>query len=150
MKRFAGQVPLLLVAATVMSGCQGPSLKGKWQTEVSTNYMKTPITIEFQENGKWVGTMKTNEVQVAMLTVPGLNLDGSGTWSVDGDKLTFSAASVKVANPPAQVANFLPMVEDSFIKALSKYASSTMKFEGDKKAVITGSSGEVLTLTKVE
>lgn len=122
--RFGALAATLIIPAVVLSvGCKKTTPVGKW----SGNFNNIPATFEFKEGGQMSVTATAPVVGQVSL---------SGTWSVDGDKLTYNLTS---GNPPIIM---------TMVGAKVRQSTGAFKIEGD--TLTLNSDGTGLPLTRVK
>lgn len=133
----------LALIPLALAGCgkKDPFI-GKWSVSGKEIPQGMNATMEFTDGGKVKMAMSGNIMGME------LKVDGNGTYTVDGDKITTTISDMKLDDsklPPAFKAQAKAGLENSELK---KPQTSTFKAEGET-ITLTGKDGST-TLTKVK
>lgn len=129
----------LLFVALVGEGCKkSPSLEGKWNATLK-NY---PATLEFKPGGALAITINISNPR---LPKP-ISIVMSGTYKVEGEKLTQTLTDIQVPGQPPMIAQAMKQGAGG---KLNKPETGTVKFTSDDAATLTDADGTV-AITRVK
>lgn len=148
MKSRPWSLLLLLVC-----GCSGPSIVGKW-TVTPADPLAIPATVTATFGNP-------NQLTVfveAKPTIPfagdfKVEADVSGTWRIEGDKISVNPNEVVVKSSMAEgqaKGLIADEVERQVKDTVSKSATGTMKWEGADKITITNADGKTAILARIK
>jgi hypothetical protein len=124
----AALAAMIIPAALIGVGCAKKTVVGKWTGTMDN----MPMTMEFKEDKSF-----TQGMTVAMAGA----IEVTGTWSVDGEKLAFTATDVKAGGR-----SVMAMVPANMKSKLSQ--NVTFKLESGNLILI--GNGQSATLTPVK
>jgi hypothetical protein len=128
---------LLAGGAFLLAGC-APSVVGKWNGSVPAGGQTLPVATEFKKDN----TFTQNITVAVMPALPAMQVDISGTYKVEGDKLSLSVNKATVAGKD-MTSRLPPQLKSGM------GPSGTFKIEGDKMT-LTGSDGQATIFNRVK
>lgn len=123
----------IMVLFAALAGCSSAPIVGKWQTSVQG----MTATNEYKADNTFFGAV----------TTPVGNINVSGTYKLDGDKLHETVQNVTAPSLPQQFQARLPELK----KQMSNNPDSTVKFTDNDTMVHTKTvTQKTTTLTRVK
>jgi|GEM_PF-6690745 len=145
-------LPLLVVGAFCIQGCSGPSVEGTW---TMTPAEELPVKATFKTT--FTKPDKATTVVLATSAVPGvgelkLQADVTGTWKLDGTKMSFTATDAQLKSSDGkELPGFMTdQIKDMIKDNLTKGSTGTLKWEGNDKFTVTLDSGKIATFERVK
>jgi len=146
MKRL---VPLLGLLVCV--GCMGPSVEGTWNVTPGEPlpYPVTPtIQATFAKEGKGSCIIKADSEMPFGGGSVKLEADVTGTWAMEGDKLTWTPQSATIK--PELNSVIADPIKKEVQSSIGNNASGKVKWEGNDKFTVTTENGKTATFDRVK
>ncbi len=132
-------VPVTVLFALYGCAAAGPSLVGKWRSQVEVAGSKVPADIEVKADQTMTMEIETGGVRLQMIS----------DYTIKGDKITMKVTDMKVVKLPKGQEAQKDLIEAQLSKAKGEETTNAFKFEGEDKVTLI-STGAPVTWTRVK